>query len=131
MSEIKTGARNNVGDRAAIRQVRGLAGQIVDITKTLEPNDEDTLMDETMDDAVVMQGGAVKALGDGKIGGYLILWGDAEHTDLENEFFDAKTDLGYSTKCALLYHHGLDIVERSIIVSNAASRSLCVCPPRT
>ena len=54
---------------------------------------------------------AVKALGDtGRIGGYLVVWGDSAHKDLQGEYFTPDTDLGldwYPERPAL-YHHGLD-----------------------
>jgi hypothetical protein len=59
-------------------------------------------------------GAAVKALpeGNGRIGGYLIVFGDGEHRDLQGEYFTAKTDFmleGYPIAGErVLYHHGLD-----------------------
>lgn len=53
---------------------------------------------------------AVKALGDGRIGGYLVVWGDADHLDLQGEYFTPKTELGldWYPRRPALYHHGLD-----------------------
>lgn len=54
---------------------------------------------------------AVKALDQpGRIGGYLVIWGDASRKDLQGEFFTPDTDLAlkwYPTR-PVLYHHGLD-----------------------
>lgn len=61
-------------------------------------------------ETVVYNGGAVKALGDGKVGGYLVSFGDSKHTDLEGDYFTPNTDfdLERSTKSTVLYQHGLD-----------------------
>jgi HK97 family phage major capsid protein len=55
-------------------------------------------------------GSAVKALGNNRIGGYLIVWGDAEHRDLQEEYFTPETNLSlqWYEKRPMLYHHGLD-----------------------
>lgn len=46
----------------------------------------------------------------GRIGGYLVVWGDAAHRDLEGEYFTPQSDLGLSwfDRRPMLYHHGLD-----------------------
>jgi HK97 family phage major capsid protein len=54
---------------------------------------------------------AVKALGDqGRIGGYLVVWGDDTRRDLQGEYFTPDTDLGldWYPRRPVLYHHGLD-----------------------
>jgi HK97 family phage major capsid protein len=48
----------------------------------------------TSDDAVVSFGKEVKALGDGRIGGYGVLFGDEQHKDLDGTFFTAATNYG-------------------------------------
>ncbi len=54
---------------------------------------------------------AVKALDQpGRVGGYLVVWGDEARKDLQGEFFTPDTDLAlkwYPTR-PILYHHGLD-----------------------
>mgnify|MGYP001236432082 CR=1 FL=1 len=54
---------------------------------------------------------AVKALDKpGRIGGYLVIWGDSSRKDLQGEFFTRDTDLAlkwYPVR-PVLYHHGLD-----------------------
>jgi len=61
-----------------------------------------------MDDAVVTFGGAVKALGDGRIGGYLVRFSNADAPDLEGEYFDKSTNFGAHTHTPVLYQHGAD-----------------------
>lgn len=44
------------------------------------------------------------------VGGYLVVWGDERHRDLEGEFFTPDTNLGldhYETR-PIMYHHGID-----------------------
>jgi hypothetical protein len=53
----------------------------------------------------------VKALGDtGRVGGYLVVWGDVLRPDLQGEYFTPDTDLGldWYPRRPVLYHHGLD-----------------------
>lgn len=53
---------------------------------------------------------AVKTLEGGRIGGYLVVWGDPTHLDLEGEYFTPQTDVGldWYDQRPVLYHHGLD-----------------------
>ncbi len=54
---------------------------------------------------------AVKALNNsGRVGGYLVVWGNPSQKDLQGEYFTPETELGldwYDQRPAL-YHHGLD-----------------------
>jgi len=59
-------------------------------------------------DAIVY-GGEVKALGGGRVGGYLVRYGDENKTDLAKEFFTAQTDFGDAVTSDTHYHHGLDV----------------------
>lgn len=63
-----------------------------------------------MDELLLSFGGAIKALGDGKVGGYLVRFTDATNTDLEGDYFDIKTDFGIESGDPLpvYYNHGLD-----------------------
>ncbi len=53
---------------------------------------------------------AVKTLGEDRIGGYLLVWGDASRRDLHGEYFTPETELGldWYERRPVLYHHGLD-----------------------
>jgi hypothetical protein len=61
----------------------------------------------------VLFGDAVKALGNGVVGGYLIRFGGVDDTDLVDDFFTSRTDFEVdATKAAataIRYHHGLDV----------------------
>ncbi|MDX1994181.1 MAG: phage major capsid protein [bacterium] len=55
---------------------------------------------------------AVKTLnvGEGRVGGYLVVWGDPGQRDLQGEYFTPETELGldWYSRRPVLYHHGLD-----------------------
>ena len=55
-------------------------------------------------------GSRVKALGDGRVGGYLVVYGGPENRDLQGEYFTPETELAldWYDKRPALYHHGLD-----------------------
>lgn len=64
-----------------------------------------------MDEQIVTIGGGLKALGDGKIGGYLVSFGTPDTPDLTGDYFAADTDYDLDDgagKSTVLYHHGLD-----------------------
>lgn len=78
-----------------------------------------TLLDTlaTVDDSAELlfkpSGSPIKAIGEagsGRVGGYLVMWGDEDQKDLAGEYFSRDTNLGldwYDRRPAL-YHHGLD-----------------------
>lgn len=47
---------------------------------------------------------------EGRVGGYLIVWGNAGRRDLQGEYFTPATELGldWYDRRPVLYHHGLD-----------------------
>ncbi|HTG95701.1 MAG TPA: HK97 family phage prohead protease [Pyrinomonadaceae bacterium] len=63
-------------------------------------------------DALVFYGGAVKALGDGRVGGYGVLFTTADDPDLQGDYFTKSTDLELNGRESLLamWDHGLDSV---------------------
>ena len=61
-----------------------------------------------MDDAVIHYGSAIKALGGGKVGGYLVLFGTPGATDLEGDYFTPDTDYGDAKTTPVYYQHGMD-----------------------
>jgi HK97 family phage major capsid protein len=54
----------------------------------------------------------------GRIGGYLIVWGDPAHLDLQGEYFTPKTDfaLDWYAVRPVLYQHGLDGTVKGALV---------------
>ncbi|HLY28415.1 MAG TPA: HK97 family phage prohead protease, partial [Aggregatilineales bacterium] len=61
---------------------------------------------------------AVKSLPDGRIGGYLVVFGSSQQRDLQGEYFTPQTDfaLDWSDKRPVLYHHGLDAKAATALV---------------
>jgi hypothetical protein len=61
------------------------------------------------------QGGAVKALGGGKVGGYLVLFSSADDPDLQGDYFTKGTDLFIDNgeTRPILYRHGVHPVIKS------------------
>lgn len=59
-----------------------------------------------------MEQTAVKTINaaEGRIGGYLVIWGDHHQRDLQGEYFTPETDVGldWYEQRPVLYHHGLD-----------------------
>ena len=61
------------------------------------------------EEPVVIMGDAVKAIGDdGRVGGYLVRFTDADRPDLTGDFFTAQTDFGPHRQTVVMYHHGAD-----------------------
>lgn len=62
-----------------------------------------------MDDTLAFYGGAVKALGGGKVGGYLVLFTGPDDPDLQGEFFTKSTDffVDNGETRPILYRHGV------------------------
>lgn len=54
------------------------------------PNENSAAPD--FQDALCIQGGALKSLGDGRIGGYLAAWGSPRDTDVVGDYFTSDTD---------------------------------------
>lgn len=71
-------------------------------------------------DVVVAFGGAIKAMGGGKLGGYLVRFTTDAEPDLEGEYFDKATDFGPHTTTQVLYQHGMDTrLKRRVLQENA------------
>ena len=63
-----------------------------------------------MTETFVIYGDAVKALGNGKVGGYLVHFSDETTPDLTGDFFTKKTDFGSHFHSPVFYAHGMDEV---------------------
>ena len=63
---------------------------------------------------------AVKTLDatEGRVGGYLVVWGDGQTRDLQGEYFTPETDfaLDWFEMRPMLYHHGLDGELKSAVI---------------
>lgn len=60
--------------------------------------------------SLIAFGDAIKALGDGKVAGYLVRFGSPDDPDLTGDYFDRTTDFGIESGSTLpvYYNHGLD-----------------------
>jgi len=54
----------------------------------------------------------------GRVGGYLITWGEARQPDMHSEFFTPETDVGleWYERRPVLYHHGLDGALKAAVI---------------
>ena len=54
----------------------------------------------------------------GRIGGYLLVWGEARQRDLQGEYFTPETDVGldWYEQRPVLYHHGLDGALKAAVI---------------
>lgn len=61
-------------------------------------------------DVLIADGAGLKALGDGKVEGYLVVFSTADDPDLTDDYFDAETDYDIEdgAKTAVYYNHGMD-----------------------
>lgn len=66
-------------------------------------------------ETLTYQGGAVKALGGGKVGGYLVMFSGAEDPDLQGDYFTKGTDFFIESgdQRPILYRHGVHPVIKS------------------
>jgi HK97 family phage major capsid protein len=61
-----------------------------------------------MEETLITFGSEIKALGEGKVGGYLIRFSTATDPDLTNDYFTKDTDLHFPSDLPVLYNHGMD-----------------------
>lgn len=107
------GASTKAGRRLAgakLDAARSAVATLDGVVKWAAYEDETDAMEKSL---VVTTGPALKALGDGKIGGYLVMFGDATKTDLSAmaDYFTPDTDFDLEDgtgKATVLYHHGMD-----------------------
>ena len=54
----------------------------------------------------------------GRVGGYMLVWGEADRRDLQGEFFTPQTDVGldWYEQRPVLYHHGLDGALKAAVI---------------
>jgi hypothetical protein len=112
-------------DRELLQQVKTSAAGIVEAAVELGADEEDVqeVIDEAQEqaagkalDALVAFGGAVKALGEGKVGGYLVRFSDPANPadrDLMGEYFTKSTYFGARAGdgADALFHHGMPVAE--------------------
>jgi hypothetical protein len=84
------------------------AGQAFAVCRSMWEQDKKELNMES--ETVVIFGDKVKALGNGRVGGYLVRFTTDNDPDLEGEFFTADTDFGEAESAPVYYQHGMDQV---------------------
>ena len=107
---IKVGRRHSQADQDHIQAIYRSAMALGAEPDTPTPAIGDIPVEQVLDAAksVAVYGSAIKALGDGRVGGYLVQFGAPDSADVTGEFFDAATDFGDATSTPVLYHHGMD-----------------------
>jgi hypothetical protein len=65
------------------------------------------------------QGGEIKALGDGRVGGYLVRFTSPSEPDLTGQFFTKDTSFGTNFRPPVIYHHGLDGTVKTAIMGES------------
>jgi len=76
--------------------------------EVVEQESKSVDVEDNEDEELVYFGDAVKALGDGKLGGYLVRFSNDNEPDVTGEFFTKDTDYGEVDSSAVYYNHGLD-----------------------
>jgi hypothetical protein len=97
--ELKKGARNNQRDATRLQTIHDYAVENGAMCKPVKDVDAEALM---------YFGDAVKALGDGKLGGYLVRHTNHTDPDLTEDYFDAKSNIHAPDVLPVLYQHGFD-----------------------
>ena len=108
---VKVGQRHSKTDQDAIQAIHDKA-LFLGAQSPPAPKNEEIISfplgNYDTDKALVYFGDAVKALGDGKVGGYLVRFSDENTPDLTGEFFTKDTDFGDLSTGTVYYQHGLD-----------------------
>ncbi|MBK9496812.1 MAG: hypothetical protein IPO08_20365 [Xanthomonadales bacterium] len=112
--ELKYGSRNSRQDAARLQMIHDYARE----NGAACGEDES----KSVDDSLVTFGASVKALGDGRVGGYLVKFSTAHDPDMTGDYFTATTDFGDADKSPVLYHHGLDVKVGKRVIGDATLR---------
>lgn len=112
---IKIGARNSRMDSQRLQMIHDYAVE----NGAKCGDDEGKSLDA---DALVTLGDSVKALGDGRVGGYLVKFSTANDPDMTGDYFTSQTDFGDADKSPVLYHHGLDVKVGKRVIGDATLR---------
>lgn len=87
-----------------------MLGEAEEIAHGEQPEGDDHI---ELDDTMIYPGGAIKSLGEGRIGGYLVVYGDPSQPDLAGDFFTPETDFGFQPgeriKTAVWFNHRLPL----------------------
>ncbi len=75
-----------------------------------------------MPDELIAFGSEIKALGEGKLGGYLVRFSDPNTPDVVGDYFDASTKFHLPDSLPLLYNHGLDSTLKARVIGNGRAK---------
>lgn len=114
----KAGARNSTKDMERLQAIHDMAVENGAMCKS--ESDKVSIPMKTTD--TVFMGSEIKALGDGRVGGYLVRYSDANTPDLTGDFFDADTYLGDPSSVDVYYNHGVDPIVRRSVIGKATLR---------
>lgn len=105
----KEGRRNSAKDQERIQRIHDLA---VENGAVCPRRPEVIELPLGKADTLVYFGSEVKALGDGRVGGYLVRFSTADDPDISinRDFFTPETDFGELKQADVYYQHGLDPV---------------------
>jgi HK97 family phage major capsid protein len=108
LDNTKVGARNSRMDQAALNAAHDALVMAGANCPAPADGEEGEMMEA--EKTLVTFGAEVKALGDGKVGGYLIRYGNSKDVDLEGDFFTAGTEFGVieGGVVPVFYQHGMD-----------------------
>lgn len=81
---------------------------------------EDTGSVPIMDANLAYYCGDAKALGGGRVGGYLVRFTGPTEPDLTGEFFTKDTEFGTNSQPPVLYHHGMDGRMKARIIGSSS-----------
>jgi len=77
-----------------------------------------------MDDNLIAFGSEIKALDEGRIGGYLVRFSSADDPDMMGDFFTKETDFGPHKTSIVYYQHGFDgTLKTRVLDSDAALKT--------
>jgi len=79
-------------------------------------------MENNEQSELVYFGDSVKALGDGKLGGYLVRFSSDDDPDLAGEYFTKDTDFGEYESSPVFYNHALDPILKNRKLGKATLR---------
>ena len=110
--EVKVGARHSQRDQRALQDIHDAA---ITLGASCPPPPTDSHQTSfpletafALEKSVVYFGGEVKALGDGKVGGYLVTFGSDANPDLTGDYFTKDTDFSEASQSDVYYQHGMD-----------------------
>lgn len=99
MEELKIGAMISQANKKKLQAAHDALAELGVACQTVKEVDPD---------ALAFFGDAVKALGDGKVGGYLVRHSGTHDPDLTDDYFDNQTDIHAPDTLPVLYQHGMD-----------------------